>query len=209
MDTEINTVLDSLGGTTKQEILAEPNSHYSPGTTTSVEERALSLLGSGIAVISVAAALGVTESRISQLLSNKIFASQVATLRYKTLQSHNVRDGRYDTLEDRLLKRLENSLPLLIRPEAVLKAITIVNGAKRRGQSSPEQIISQDNVVNIILPNVIIEKFTVSVNNQVVKAGDQELLTMPSGNLLKQVEDAEVLRIEQEKDKYNVQEEGS
>lgn len=209
MGTETNTILDSLGGSSTQEVLAEPNSHYSPGTTTSVEERALSLLGSGIAAISVAAALGVTESRISQLLSNKIFAAQVSLLRYRALQSHNIRDGKYDTLEDRLLDKLEDVLPLLMRPESVLKAISIVNNAKRRGQSAPNQVVNQKNIVNLVIPTIIAEKFAVNINNQVTKAGDQELLTMASGSLLKQVETAETLRIEQEKDKSNVQEEGS
>jgi len=176
---------------------------YSPGVTSGVEERALSLLGSGVPAVSVASALGVTEGRISQLLSNKIFLEQVATLRFKSLQEHNVRDGKYDTLEDRLLIKLEKSLPLLMRPESILKAINIVNGAKRRGQSAPQQVVNNNNIVNLTVPVIIAEKFTTNINNQVTKAGEQELLTMGSGNLLKQVEDAEKERI------THVQEEGS
>lgn len=172
--------------------LVEPSNHYSPGVSSSVEERALSLLGSGVAAESVASALGVTPSRISQMLAEKSFSQKVAALRYETLQSHNKRDSRYNTLEDRLIKKLESSLPLLVRPESILKAITVVNGAKRRGQSTPTQTNNQNNVVNLILPSIIVDKFTVAVNieNQVTKAGGQELLTMPSGNLLKQVEEA-------------------
>ena len=173
---------------------AVPSSHYSPGISTSIEERAMTLLGSGVNADSVANALGVTPSRISQLLAEKTFASKVSALRYESLQKHNKRDGRYDTLEDKLITKLEKSLPLLIRPESILKAISVVSGVKRRGQSTPEQVTNQQNIVNIILPQVIKQKFAIDINNQVIKAGDQELHTMPSGNLLKQVEDAEEAR---------------
>jgi hypothetical protein len=198
IDTLEPSLLESLGG--KQEQIptateleaaqAAPSSHYSPGQTSSTEEKALHLLGSGVASEQVASALGVTPSRIAQLLAEESFAVKVAALRYESLQKHNKRDGAYDSLEDQLLIKLERSLPLLIKPESILKAIAIVNGAKRRGQSAPQQVTNTQNVVNLILPQVIAQKFTVNLDNQVIRAGAQELLTMPSGNLLKQVEEA-------------------
>ena len=158
---------------------------------TATEDRALSLLGSGVPAASVASALGVDASRISQLLANKEFADQVAALRYENLQEHNARDSTYDTLEDKLLTKLEKSLPLLFRPTDILKAIQVVNSAKRRGQSAPEQVTNQQNIVNLILPTQITQKFVSNVNNQVVKAGEQELVTMQSGNLLALAESKE------------------
>lgn len=157
----------------------------------SVEDRALSLLGSGVPASATAAALGVSESRISQLLSDSTFKEQVTELRYNNLQAHNKRDNAYDTLEDTLLGKLEKSLAFMVRPGEILKAIQVVNGAKRRGQSAPEQIVNQSSIVNIVMPTQIVNKFVTNVNNQVIKAGDQELLTMPSGNLLSRVEGKE------------------
>lgn len=167
-----------------------PSNHYSPGTTSSIEERARTLLGSGIAAESVAAALGVTPSRIAQLLSNETFAESVAKLRYESLQQHNKRDSHYDRLEDTLLDKLERSIALLYKPQDILKAISTINGAKRRGQSSPEQVTNQQNIVNLVLPVSIAQKFSVNIDNQVTRAGEQDLLTMPSSNLLRKVEEA-------------------
>ena len=79
----------------------------------------------------------------------------------------------------------------MVRPDQILKAVQVVNAAKRRGQSAPDTSSNTQNVVNLILPNVIAQKFITNINNQVVKAGEQELLTIPSGNLLKQVEEAQ------------------
>lgn len=209
VDIATNDMLASLGGSDVDSalpfpevessptatVLTDNDSHlisstYSPGVTSGLEEKALNLLGSGISAENTASALGVSPSRISQLLAVVAFSDEVSKLRYTALQSHNVRDNRYDSLEDRLIKKLEHSLPLMVKPADIVNALTRVNAAKRRGQSAPQQVVNQQNIVNLTIPTVIADKFAINVNNQVVKAGEQELQTMPSGNLLKQVEDA-------------------
>lgn len=155
---------------------------------TSVETRALELLGSGIQPESVAAALGVTPSYISQLLSDDEFSQQVTTLRYNALQKHNDRDNSYDSIEDKLLEKLDKSIPMMYKPAEILSAIKVVNAAKRRGQSAPQQITNQQNIVNLVLPTAITQNFVTNINNQVIKAGDQELLTIPSSALLAKAE---------------------
>ena len=189
--------LESLGASSTEADLpeGEVSSHYSPGSTSGIEERALSLLGSGIDAEQVAAALGVTPSRISQLLSDESFAHKVADIRYQFLQQHNVRDERYDNLEDRFLDRLEKHESLFFKPNDILKALTTLNSAKRRGQSAPTSVTNNQNIVTLVLPKIIAAEFSIDMNNQVIKAGDQELLTMPSGNLLKQVEDAQEVTV--------------
>lgn len=197
-------LLESLGGSpeiqeeSNQKELSQPSSHYSRGVTSSVEERALTLLGSGISGEAVAAALGVTPSRIAQLLADESFAAKVAQLRYDALQQHNVRDSVYDRLEDKLLGKLEKSLPLMFKPEVILKAIATINGAKRRGVTSPEHVTNNNTIVNLVLPNSITSRFVVDVNldNQVIRAGEQDLLTMPAANLLKKSESRKEALIE-------------
>jgi len=135
-----------------------------------IEDRVLNLLGQGIPAETVASALGVSPGRISQLLSDDIFSQKVVELRYSSLQKHNARDEKYDSLEDRLLERLEKTLPLMMKPETILKAIATINGAKRRGQSTPESITNKTTVVNLILPTKITQKFSVNENN--IQSGD-------------------------------------
>lgn len=153
---------------------------------TRTEERALQLLGSGVGPEQVAAALGVTTSAISQLLSDPEFTAQVATLRFQSLSRHNDRDNKYDALEDKLVEKLEDLLPLMMRPMEVLKSIQVINAAKRRGQSAPEQITNQQNIVNITMPSIVVNRFVTNIQNQVIQAGNQELLTIQSGSLLKE-----------------------
>lgn len=150
----------------------------------STEERALHLLGMGIAPEKVAATCGVTVSRISQLLSEEEFANKVGQLRFEALEKHNVIDNKYDKLEDKLLDQFEKVMPLMaMDPNKLLNAITRINGAKRRGVSAPDQITSQQTVVQLTIPSVIMQRFTTNINNQVIHAGEQTLQTIQSNTL--------------------------
>lgn len=151
--------------------------------STLMEERALALLGSGHAPAVVAASIGCSESFLSQLLSREDFAAQVAQLRYESLAKHNQRDASYDNLEDDLIEKLRDCLPLMHRPMEILKAIQVINQAKRRGSSTPEALQEKQTIVNLIMPTKVIQQFTTNIQNQVIKAGNQELLTIQSGSL--------------------------
>ena len=155
---------------------------------TTTEERALALLGSGISPVQVAASLGVTESRISQLLSEDSFASKVAELRYESLAKHNRRDASYDELEDALIEKMQDVIPLMHHPMEILKAIGVINAAKRRGQSTPESIIEKQQIINLTIPVQVINKFQTNIQGQVttIETADsktQNLLTIQSGSL--------------------------
>lgn len=150
---------------------------------TSTETRALALLGQGIEPGIVANSLGVDPSRISQLLSDENFAAQVAELRFENLAKHSMRDNKYDNMEDKLLEMLEDCLPMMHRPMEILKAITVINAAKRRGSSTPESVINKQQVISLVVPVQIINKFQANMQGQVIKAGEQELITIQSGSL--------------------------
>ena len=157
-------------------------------TTTSTEERALALLGQGLGAEVVASAVGVSPSRISQLISDPEFAAKVAELRFSNLVKHNARDEKYDKLEDKLLEKMENLIPFMMKPFEVLKAISVINGAKRRGISPPEQITGQQTVIPLTLPTAILQNFSakniqVNIHNQVIQAGDQQLVTVQSSRM--------------------------
>ncbi len=150
---------------------------------TTTEERALALLGSGIAPETVASSLGVSASRISQLLSDDTFASRVATLRYEALAKHNTRDASYDSLEDELIEKMRDCIPLMHRPMEILKAISVINAAKRRGASTPESIIEKQAIIQLTVPVQIINKFQSNLQGQVTSIGDTSLVTIQSGSL--------------------------
>lgn len=153
-----------------------------------IEERALAMLGSGAPASIVASALGVTEGRISQMLANEEFAAQVQDLRYQNLQKQTALDEKYGTLEEKLLEKLEKVLPIMTKPRDVLSAISVINGAKRRGAQLSTDSVTSQQVVNLTLPVHITHKFISNVNNQVVEVQNGQgeassLVTASSGSL--------------------------
>ena len=157
---------------------------HAQGVTTSTEDKVRDLLGMGIEPSVVALTLGISPSRVSQLLSDEQFAISVTELRFHNLQKHNARDASYDELEDKLLTKLNDILIYMTKPSEVLNAIRTINNAKRRGSSTPQSITNQQNVVKLVMPTTIINQFVTNGHNQVVQAGDQELVTMHATNLL-------------------------
>lgn len=156
------------------------------GITSSTEDRALALLGAGHEPEVVANALGVSVSRISQLLSQEDFATAVTQLRFDSLAKHNTRDLSYDEIEDQLILKLRDCIPLMFRPMEILKAIATINAAKRRGTSAPAAITQQQTVIQLIMPTTIVQAFTKNTANQVVEVDGQTLVTIQAGTLLKQ-----------------------
>lgn len=146
--------------------------------------RILEMLGNGLAPNVVASALGVSDAYISQLVGEESFSQQVTALRYKNLQAATTRDRDYDTIEDELIKKMKDLLPLMYKPMEVLRAITVINQAKRRGADAPDNTVIHQTIVQLTLPTAITTQFTKNVNNQVVAIGDQELITIDAKHLI-------------------------
>jgi hypothetical protein len=168
-------------------------------TLSPLEQRALLLLGQGIDPGIVASAVGVSDSRISQLISDPYFASRVAELRYVELEKHSSRDAAYDSLEDDLLEKLKNCIPYMLKPMEILASIRVINQAKRRSIGQVQSVQSKAEVINLTMPIQIIQQYRVNGNNQVIQAGQQELITIQSGsmkNLLAQSKPQESQNVE-------------
>lgn len=164
-------------------------------TTSTTEERALTLLGQGVPPTAVANALGVDISRISQLLSDETFSARVTEKKFESLSKHNERDTKIDSLEDALLQKLGDTMPFMTRPMEILKSFSVLNAAKRRGQTAPESLTARQTIIQLNIPQIIVEKFQSNIHNQVIQVGSQTLVTIPSGQLLKQIETTEAQNV--------------
>lgn len=149
------------------------------------EKRALDLLAGGCTQVQVASATGLSESRISQIVSNPEVAAKISGARIEKLGAANTRDAAYDALEDSLIEKMAESLPFAQKPLEIARLLKVVNEAKRRGIANTEQTSSTTNVVQLLMPTTIVQKFTTNINNQVISTGDQVLETIQSNTLLR------------------------
>lgn len=150
------------------------------------KEKALELLGAGIASSLVAQSIGVSEGYVSQLLADEEFLKQVVERKFQHLQKHNARDASYDDAEDTVLKNLKSQLGMVFDPMKLAKILQVLNAAKRRGAASPDAVTQQSTVITLIMPTKIVERFSVvkDIDNRIIEAGDQKLVTMQSGTLM-------------------------
>lgn len=151
---------------------------------TQLESRAMELLGDGHSQEIVASTLGVSPGRITQLMSAEWFAQEVAKLRLERLQEHTARDKKLDSLEDRLIEKLDKSLNLIHKPMDMLKAFREINQAKRRGNPADTgaTLINQT-VVNLTLPAAAVNKYRANAAGQVIEVNDKPFLTAPTSLL--------------------------
>lgn len=139
------------------------------------QRKALSLLGQGVAPIMVASSLGVSASLISQFMGDARFAEEVTRLKLQTLQKQTSIDNKWMEAEDRLLDKLHKTIPLITKPMDILRGLTIVNSAKRRGLGGDVTAdIHNTQIVQINLPSVMAARFITNSQNQIVEVQDDE-----------------------------------
>lgn len=151
------------------------------------KERIKELLGNGLKAEDVAAAIGCSASYISQLLSDEDFAGEVQSLKLRSLEAATARDKGYDTLEDILLERLKTLLPFMTKPNDLLRAISVINAAKRRG-APPVPEVTHHHVVELQLPSALVARYSKNSMNEIIEVNGRSMATLPGHILAKQVE---------------------
>jgi len=154
-----------------------------------MKDRIQKLLGSGLSPALVATVVGCDPSFISQLLSESDFALKVAEMRVHDIEELKVRDSKYDSLEDQFLERLENLLPMMLKPRDVLSALQVINNAKRRSEAfiTPQAPTTVNNIVLLQLPTKTVNQFELNSKNEIISIDDQALVAMPTSSLMKEV----------------------
>ena len=126
------------------------------------------------------------------------FAALVQAKRYDNLQKHNKLDAGYDSAEQKLQDKLLRAIPLMFKSQEILRALQVVNMAKRKG--APVQPVSTNagtnQVVSLTLPVQIINKFSTNLNNQILEANGQSLVTVTPAMLAKVSNETKELRDE-------------
>ena len=154
-----------------------------------MKDRIQKLLGSGLSPALVSSVVGCDPSFISQLLSEPDFALSVAEMRVRDIEVLRARDTKYDSLEDAFLERLENLLPMMLKPRDVLSALQVINAAKRRASEfiTPQTPTTVNNIVLLQLPTKTVSSFELNTKNEIISIDSNALVAMPTSLLMKEV----------------------
>lgn len=138
------------------------------------QTKALSLLGQGISPVMVASTLGVTESLISQYISEPRFSEEVTKLKLAGLQAQTDVDNKYLKAETMLVDKLIKTIPLISKPMDILRGIQVINATKRRGMADGAPVTHHTNIVQINLPAAMAAKFITNTAKQIVEIHDDK-----------------------------------
>lgn len=147
----------------------------------------LKYLSAGVQPVEAARALGVTPSAVTQLMQSEELAPEVEKIRAAQAERGQALDQKYDALEEKLLNKLEQTIPLLMKPMEITKVLSHVNAAKRRGIVATTSTETPQ-IVHLHLPPQIRQRVILNAQNQVVAVGDKQLITIQSANVAKLAE---------------------
>lgn len=150
------------------------------------KDQIIALLGDGLADNVVANAIGCEPGYISQIWADDGNREKILALRTKNLRAATDRDRNIDTIEDKLIDKVNEAVDnnLIFKPAELLRAFAMVNAAKRRGVQADVQAHAPTTVVQLTLPVQVVQKFIISKDNEVVALENQTLIPMPANQLL-------------------------
>jgi hypothetical protein len=149
----------------------------------SMREQIIELLGCGLSNMEVATAVGCDPSWISQLLALPEVFEQVQILRAARTRQFVEHDAKIDRAEAAVLDRVMHLANFVTKPGEAAKVFSILNSAKRRAVSAPQDASNPSTVVNINLPQTMAVAIQVSQDKQVIEVNGRSMTTMPAKNV--------------------------
>jgi transcriptional regulator with XRE-family HTH domain len=146
------------------------------------KEHAIQLLAQGIPTSQVAAAVGVSDSYISQLKSDEEVQRQIA----ERQAAHSIADSAFDETLERAeslaLEKIEKNLPFANMGQA-LAAFRVLNSARRRKDEVLQRDTAVSVTVNLTLPASSLPRYTTNQANEIIEVEGKTMLSASAKTL--------------------------
>lgn len=147
------------------------------------KDRIVEMLVQGIPGSAIAAAIGVSESYVSQLSSDEDVAAQVLEAQERLAAQDNEYDTKLDKVEDQFLDRIDEKSRFANLQQS-LQAFKILNSARRRKESRAIQNQQQSAVVvPIILPVQVVPNFVMNSSSEIVEVQGRTMIAATVKNI--------------------------
>lgn len=164
------------------------------------EEQVFNLLASGLNASMVASTLSLSESYISQLLSNSEFRDRVTSARLAKNKGLIERDDKLELTESKALERLSLLLPMVTKPLEAAKIYQTLNSARRTTSIPANSQTAGSATVTLNLPKNSSVQFTLAHDtNQVLEVDGRSMAPMPAQRVKELMTEKSMVRIAQSK----------
>lgn len=146
------------------------------------KEHAIQLLAQGIPTSQVAAAVGVSDSYISQLKADEEVQRAIS----EKQAAHSIADSNFDDTLERAeslaLEKIEKNLPFANMGQA-LAAFRILNSARRRKDEVLQKDTAISVTVNLTLPANNIPRYITNQANEIIEVEGKTMLSASAKTL--------------------------
>lgn len=146
------------------------------------KDHAILLLSQGISPAQVAAAVGVSDSYISQLRADPDVVQQISEKQAAATLTDISFDETLQTAEALALERIEKHLPFANMGQA-LAAFRILNTARRRSDPAPQAAQTATITVNLMLPANSVPRYIANQANEIIEVEGKTMLTATPASL--------------------------
>ena len=144
--------------------------------STGLRGRAQEMLSAGLPATVVAARLGVTDSTISQMLSDPDFAEAVETARLEATAEDQKFDSKLEETESQALDNIAAKIRFGNLQQS-LAAFKVLNGAKRRKDNAQLSQTSIGTAVQINMPTVLMPVYLLNQRSEIVEVDGQTMIS--------------------------------
>lgn len=163
------------------------------------KDKIIELLGAGISPVQVAGACGVSESYISQLLSDEAVTAHVQALRIQRTSKYIEQDNSIEAAEKRALELVSRNLETgFMKPGEALKHFQVLNAAKRKSEGSAVGTTPNSTVVNLTIPAAAAVQFKMTTDKQVIEIEGRSMSTMPASAVNKMLRERKAKQVLQQ-----------
>ena len=147
------------------------------------KEQIIALLSQGISAAQVAAAVGVSESYISQLRNDPEISDLIVTSGTAKLEAAALFDSSLERAELMALEKIEKNLPFANMGQA-MAAFRILNSARKRKDAFATPADQSTSItVNLTLPAAAAARYVVNSANEIVEVEGKTMITATAKSL--------------------------
>jgi hypothetical protein len=161
---------------------------------TAVREKLLGFLAAKVPQTTAAAAAGVSDAYVSQLMREPDFLAELAARSAGSLEADIKHDSTIESVEAKALETLEKKLPFVRSALEAGRIFQILNSAKKRATIDPASagLAGAARTVTIVLPAASRPGLKFNSDNQVIEVEGRVMAPLPSRelpNLAKQADE--------------------
>lgn len=143
---------------------------------TSTVDRIIKYAAKGYKQAEIAAALGVDDSYVSQVVNDPDNAEKLEAQAIAFTEANDTYDRKIDEAEEMALEGVKRRLPMAKLGEQI-SALKVLNSMKRRRDTAPATRHNQTTVVQLQLPQIAQVAYLTNSSNEIVEVSGRTMVT--------------------------------